>query len=93
MDDKVKINEQKFMNFLNSKWRNKVCPLCNNNNWSVSNTVFELREFNNGNLILGGNNAIFPVMAVSCTNCGYSVMINAITSGAIDKQNTEKDGK
>ncbi len=93
MDDKMKINEEKFMNFLNEKWKNKICQLCGNNNWSVSNKVFELREFNRGSLIIGGNNAIFPIMVVSCTECGNSIMINAITSGAIDKNNESEDGK
>ena len=83
-----KVNIEKVIQHLNSKWGNRPCPMCGSNSWNVSDKVYELREFHGGNLVLGSG-PIFPVIPVSCNNCGNSVMVNALMSGAIERQNTE----
>ena len=37
----------------NEKWANKTCPFCGGTNWIPSTKIFELREYNGGNLVLG----------------------------------------
>ena len=54
--------------------------MCGAGNWSISDKVFELREFKDGNMIIG-NVPIFPVIPVTCANCGNSLMINALIAG------------
>ncbi len=83
MEDK-KMNTEKFISHLNQKWGNKPCPMCGSSNWNVSDTVYELREFHGGNLVLG-NGPIIPIVPVTCTNCGNSIFVNALMSGAIEK--------
>ena len=86
MKEENKINTQKVITHLNEKWKNRPCPMCGSNSWNVSDKVYELREFHGGTLMLG-NGPIFPVVPVSCNNCGNSVLVNAIFTGVIDKPN------
>ena len=76
---------------LGMKWKGAKCPLCGEGNWQVSDKVFELREFNNGNLVLG-TGPIVPVIPVTCGNCGNTVFINAVISEVIELK-SDKDGK
>jgi hypothetical protein len=62
--------------------------MCKIGNWSVSDTVFELREYSDGNMIIG-NVPIFPIIPITCDNCGNSLMINAIVAGIDLKQNKD----
>ena len=73
---------------LNSKWGDISCPMCGSNNWFVSDRVYELREYHNGNLTVGGV-PLFPVVPVTCSNCGNTVMVSALKAGAIEKPNLE----
>lgn len=83
-EEKPVVDAEKLINHLNEKWKNHPCPMCAANSWSLSDKVFELREYHGGNIVLGSG-PIYPVMPVTCTNCGNTVMINAIISGAIEK--------
>lgn len=76
-----KINGREVIEFLNSKWKGTGCPMCSGKEWIVSEKAFELREFQDGNLVLGGESAITVVIPVTCKNCGNTVFINAIASG------------
>lgn len=79
-----KASGNEIINFLNSKWNGAPCPMCHGREWNVTDKFFELREFNNGDLIIGGsNNAITPVIPVTCKNCGNTVFINALTTGLL----------
>lgn len=64
---------------------------CSGENWILNDKIFELREFNEGNFVLGGqNSSIFPVIAVSCSKCGNTHFFNAILLGLIKKDNEPK---
>lgn len=78
-----KADSNEIINFLNTKWSGVSCPLCGGREWSVTDKFFELREFQDGNIIIGGNSAITPVIPVTCKNCGNTVLINAITTGLL----------
>lgn len=79
-----KIESEKLLNHLREKWQGRPCPMCGVGNWNVSDSIFELREFNQGNLVMGGG-PIFPVIPVTCDNCGNSVFINAIVSKLVEQ--------
>ncbi|RXK48849.1 hypothetical protein [Aquirufa rosea] len=79
-----KIESEKLLNHLKEKWQGRPCPMCGVGNWNVSDTIFELREFNQGNLVMGGG-PIFPVIPVTCDNCGNSVFINAIVTKLVEQ--------
>lgn len=63
------------------------CPICRHTQWTVNNLVAEMREFQNGDLILGGDSAIMPFVSITCNNCAHTLFINAIQIGLIQPQN------
>lgn len=67
--------------FLNAKWGLRPCPMCGTSNWTVQGTPFQLMEFHQGNLVVGG--PIVPVIPVICVNCGNTVLVNAIIAGLV----------
>lgn len=74
-----------------SKVKNATCDSCGENRWTVSDRIFELREFNEGNLVIGGpNSVILPVISVNCTNCGKVAFYNALMLGLIKKNEPKK---
>ena len=82
-----KEQRDKLIEFLNTKRITPNCPLCNSITWGVSDTIFEMREFQGGNLNLGGNQNIFPVIPINCTECGNTIFLNAMQVGVLDPQN------
>lgn len=72
----------KVLQHLRLKWRSQTCPMCNGGPWHVDGTAFELRAFQGGNMVLGAG-PIIPVIPVTCNNCGYTVLVNAIKAGVV----------
>jgi hypothetical protein len=78
-----KIDIAKLGNHLKDKWKGRPCQMCGLGNWNVSETIFEIREYNQGDLIVGGG-PILPVIPVTCDNCGNTILVNAIKAGLIE---------
>lgn len=76
--------QEAALRWVNEHWRavDKRCPICTDSNWTIG-PVFEMREFESGNLILGGNSNIYPAFPLSCTTCGYTHWFNAMQAGII----------
>jgi hypothetical protein len=74
-------NTEKFIAFIGQKWGGRGCPMCGNGPWTVQDKVFQLSEYHEGNLVVGG--PLVPLVPVTCANCGHTVVVNAILSGAI----------
>ena len=82
----TKPNGQDIINHINTHWKNQICPMCGGRAWNLSEKIFELREFNDGNFVLGGpNSSIMPVIPVTCDNCGNTIFINALSANLIKK--------
>lgn len=79
---------QRVINYIleKSNHRQITCPICGQHEWSVNNLVTEMREFQNGNLVVGGDSSIMPFVSITCNNCGHTLFINAIMSGIISPQ-------
>jgi hypothetical protein len=77
-------NTTKLLKHLNGKWVGRPCPLCQQIAWQVQDSVFELRQFAGGSLVVG-TGPIVPVIPVICGNCGNTVLVNALISEAIDR--------
>ncbi|XZL97429.1 hypothetical protein ACSXAP_06915 [Clostridium perfringens] len=84
----AKINQDKLIEILNEKWKGRPCNMCGDGNWIVSDKIFELREFNDGDLIIGGV-PIQPVVTITCKNCGNTVLVNPLAIGVLDEKNRE----
>lgn len=63
-----------------------TCPICSNINWTVNQVVTEMREFQNGDFILGGESAVMPFVSLTCNKCAHTLFINAISIGVIPSQ-------
>lgn len=79
-----KADGKEIIDFLSDKWHAAVCPMCGGREWNATDKIFELREFNEGNAVIGGaKSAVFPIIPVTCKNCGNTVFINALTTGLL----------
>ena len=73
--------------------KRRACSICGNNNWILNDTIFEMREFMGGDMVIGGT-AIMPMISVSCTECGHTRFISAIRMGVITPNpQTQDDNK
>ena len=82
----MKIEQSKLNEYL-KKIHGSVCPLCGNNHWNISDQVFQAIEFDYKGILLGG--ASYPMVPLTCDNCGNSYFINALKSGLLDAPNSE----
>lgn len=61
------------VHWLEEKWGpDRNCPYCDTAAWSVS------RPFN---LLLESRETLAPHFSVLCTNCGHTVLVNAVLAG------------
>lgn len=81
--------QEKLEAFLN-KQKIGTCA-CGSDHFTFVDSVYELREFSGGNLVVGGDNSILPVVIFVCSKCGEMKMLSAIMLGVVD--NEEKDVK
>lgn len=68
-----------LMNRVNQVWTNsKVCPICGQQKWSMSDRVFSMHEFH---VKPGEQSQMVPFIILICSSCGYSMFFNAISLG------------
>jgi hypothetical protein len=84
----AKFDTEQLLTHLRVKWANRPCPMCGQGPWQVQDSIFQLLEFSEGGLTIGG--PVIPVIPVACTNCGNTVLVNAIVSKALVQQVPEK---
>ena len=74
------------------KDKRRACSICGNNSWMLNDTIFEMREFMGGDMVIGGT-AIMPMLAVSCTECGHTRFISAIRMGIVNSNPQHQSGE
>lgn len=62
-----------------------ACQSCGGKEWIASENIFEMREFHGGNLVVGGQSAILPVIPVTCKSCGQTIFFNALSLGILNQ--------
>ncbi len=67
-----------------------TCPICHTSGWDLLEHFIELRPFQSGAPSVGG--AIYPNFALVCKQCGYTALVNAITTGLLPQDITSKEG-
>lgn len=91
MNDAYKVDADKLNQALQGKLG--PCPLCHElNTYVLTPTVMELREFHGGDFIIGGM-PIVPLVALTCKNCGNTVLINALVTGIVEQPNASQQRK
>ena len=78
-----------LLQHLQQHWKEpQTCPICHEEAWKVPPSILELREYEEGELIAyPKDSSIIPLIAVTCTKCGYTYLINAITINLLPDQN------
>jgi len=64
----------------------QLCPVCQKGDWLISDTIFELRGFNQGSIVIGSDSKVYPVFVLACKECGYTRLFSAISLGLVDKK-------
>lgn len=84
----MKIDDDKITRAINSKMPNGPgeCTVCSENSWTYDSTLFEVREYQGGGMVIGGRSSILPTIALTCSNCGNTQFLNAVTLGLVDKE-------
>jgi len=77
----MKTNPEKLNEYLD-KINVTSCPLCGNNNWTVSDTIFQSVEFDYRGILING--ASYPIVPLTCSTCGNTYFINALVAKLID---------
>jgi hypothetical protein len=79
------IDKRKVGQWLETHWTGSHrCPICQGSNWTLMDKAWELREFQGGSFVIGGQ-PILPVVALMCNVCGYTILFNAIAVGAVER--------
>lgn len=87
----MKFDSEKIVTELNQKWQqSQICPVCGKNEWQVNDTIFELPEFQGGNVVIGSGK-LYPVIPIMCSSCGYTIFMNAIKAGAVKLQEKKEN--
>ena len=61
-----------------------TCPLCGNIHWEIADTIFQAIEFDHKGILINGSS--FPMVPLTCINCGNTYFINALVSKLIDPE-------
>lgn len=69
---------EKINNTFKKGWSKKDCPVCANKNWAMSNQIVALPSFSKK------SDEAYPVVPISCDNCGYTEIISAKFAGIVD---------
>ena len=84
----AKINQNKFIEHINKKWKRSTCPFCDENDWDLNSqivTAVSVDEHNNFKLY----GKFQPLVTLTCKNCGYTVFINSIVANCEDNVNED----
>jgi hypothetical protein len=77
----AKFDGKKMVEHLRTKWGGRSCPMCSAGNWNVQDSTYQLIEFNQAGFVIGG--PVIPVIPIVCSNCGNTILVNAITAGIV----------
>lgn len=84
----IQLDVKRIQEHIQKRWGPVSCQMCHQGKWAVGDKVFELREFCHGAIKIG-KGPIIPVIPIVCTNCGRTVLINAVTIGLINGEKKE----
>ena len=70
----------------------KGCAGCGEKVINVFDALFELREFNGGDMVIGGDSNLIPLVVLTCERCGMISFYNAMQLGLIGSEKVVRDG-
>jgi predicted nucleic-acid-binding Zn-ribbon protein len=81
--------EKKIFAWLDSHWTTqKICPICQHKKWNVSVDTGIISVAKNQSIQF---NETYPFILISCTNCGYTFLLNEVIMGLTKPLDPKKD--
>jgi len=86
-------HKEQFLKWINEKWQGeKKCPVCKENNWIITNDIFEMyKSWGTNRIKIGGER--YPVIGLVCNNCGYTLFFNPLIVGLPMSNKEEKENE
>lgn len=88
----MKVNREKVINIVEKMWKTG-CPMCHGNTWGFSEdkivTPIQLNEDRSYKF----NGKVLPLVVLTCEKCGNTVFVNALKIGALEDEDTPREGK
>lgn len=79
----MNVNREKLIATINSKWKQKTCPMCGENKWDIGNQMITMVGVGEDKSIqLGGQ--FMPLVPIVCSACGNTVLVNPLVVGCVD---------
>lgn len=79
-----KIDPEKLAAWLEQHWKGeKRCPICQSNNWSISESALELREWKRNSFQVPSYRV---VAMLQCLVCGNVIFINPFIAGLFEEE-------
>lgn len=86
--------KRRLLELIDDTWRKKNCILCGESKWTLSGTVFEMREMQQeGDIGIDKKLPIFPVIPIACQKCGNTHLINPVVIGLFDEDLLDEEGE
>ena len=78
---------EKALAWIEDNWvGKKECAICGNSGWLMGEVVGEMRHLNNSSRWMPNFGSSYPMIVLSCENCGYTLLFNAIVLGLMDQR-------
>lgn len=85
------IDRSKVEEWLNEKWHgSKNCVICGHNDWSAGETASRLGPYYHVDGTVLGGGPVYPLLVVTCVNCGYTMLFNGIVMGLVPREELPK---
>lgn len=78
----MRVPEEDIVALLRSKFPNGLppCGLCGADQWLFDDVLYEVRESQTQHLFSRADAKVFPLILITCSNCGNSHMLNALVT-------------
>jgi hypothetical protein len=71
--ESTKIDPEKVADWLQLHWKDKRCPICKSNDWSISEKALQLREWTRSSIQIP---SVEVVAKIHCLVCGNVIFID-----------------
>jgi len=81
------------LEWLNAHWpkEKRPCPICGQTTWNLSSDLWVIARLTDKRAVDLGT--IYPSFTITCTNCAYTMLFNAVLSGIWQvPQSSENEG-
>ena len=87
MEDPGRARIERALRWIEDNWvGQKACPICGNSGWFMGDVLGEMRQLNPNARWMPNFGSTYPMIVLSCENCGYTLLFNAIVLGLMDRR-------